>query len=204
MKYLCALFIAMLVMMGNAPVSRAAEKFRLDKNHTVIEFDVSYLLLARVHGRFDEFAGSFVIDRDHPAQSRADIAIQTASVNTGNQNRDADISGPRFFNSAHYPTMVFHSNNVTIYPDNSGQITGDLTLLGVTQSVTLDLLSLPGTDKNMAGGFEVAGKIKRSDFGMNKSALPVGNIVTLRVCYNLATCPASRHPRRAATSRYND
>ena len=153
MKWPGILFVAALIIAGGANAAGAAEKFALDKDRTYVGFEVSYLILVRVSGRFDDFKGSFIIDREHPENSRADIVIQTASVNTGIEARDADIRGPGLFNAAVHPTMIFHSRKIEMEPDNTGRITGDLTLLGITKPVTLTLVKEPGDDKDFADGF---------------------------------------------------
>ena len=190
-------------MTSGAYASGVAEKFSLDKDHTTVGFNVSYLVLARVTGHFDDFKGAFVIDDEHPENSRADIVIQTASVKTGIKAWDADIRGPGLFNAALHPTMVFHSNSVQMGPDNTGQIAGNLTLLGITKPVILDLVKMPGADKSLIGGYKVTGKIKRSDFGMNAFIQPIGNVVTLLVCYNVEQCTSEEARQERDKPRYN-
>jgi polyisoprenoid-binding protein YceI len=189
----------------------APEKFILDKDHTYVGFDVSYLILARVSGRFDDFQGSFVINREHPEKNRADIIIKTGSVNTGIKTRDEDIRGPGLFNANRHPTMVFHSQKIELGPDNTGVMNGDLTLLGITKPVTMDIFRIPdpkfkgsGKDESFAGGFKATGKIKRSDFGMNAYIRPIGNTVTLYVCYNMIECGGEDTDQKKIKPRYND
>lgn len=203
MRRFGAVLIAALMIISGVQTARAAEEFSLDKDRTTIGFNVSYLLLARVSGRFDDFKGSFIIDREHPEKSRADIIIQTASVNTGFKTWDADIRGPGLFNVALHPTMVFHSDKIELRADNTGQITGDLTLLGITKPVALDLVKGAGADKGFANGFKVTGEIKRSDFGMNAFIQPIGNVVTLLVCYNIADCREDDPYKNKGPARYN-
>lgn len=202
MKRLGVILVVAFIIAGGADASSAVEKFNLDKDHTTVGFNVSYLVLARMSGRFDDFNGSFIIDREHPENSRADIIIQTASVNTGIKARDADIRGPGLFNADRYPTMVFHSDAIQMRLDNTGQITGDLTLLGITKPVRLNFTKVPGEDKNLTNGYIVTGQIKRSDFGMNAFIRPIGNIVTLLVCYNMAECD-SDDAGQQNKARYN-
>jgi polyisoprenoid-binding protein YceI len=81
--------------------------------------------------------------------------------------------------------MVFHSNTIEIEPDNTGRMTGDLTLLGITKPVILTFVKMPGKDKRLSNGYKITGVIKRSDFGMNGFIRPIGNVVTLLVYYNI-------------------
>ncbi len=197
MKRFAAFLITILMMTGGAYAYGVVEKFSLDKSRTFVGFNVSYLVLARVSGRFGDFKGSFVIDRKQPKNSRADIIIQTASVDTGYAARDADIRGPDLFDAERYPTMVFHSNTIEMVTDEIGHVTGDLTLLGITKPVTLSLTKRPGLDKSLTNGYKVTGQIKRSDFGMNAFIRPIGNVVTLVVCYNMEACtPEDAQPEK--------
>lgn len=189
----------------------APEKFILNKDHTYVGFDVSYLILARVSGHFDDFQGSFVINPEHPEKNRADIIIKTGSVNTGIKTWDEDIRGPGLFNAIQYPTMVFHSQKVEMETDNSGVLTGHLTLLGITKPVTMDIVRIPdpafkgtGMDDSFAEGFKVTGKIKRSDFGMNAYIRPIGNTVTLYVCYDMIKCGGEDTNQEKIKPRYNN
>lgn len=201
MKRFGTLLLATLFIVGSAQSCLAAETFILDHDHTTIGFNVSYLLVSHVSGQFDDFKGSFIIDRENHENSRADIIIQTASVDTGIKARDADIRGPGLFNAALYPTMVFHSSAMLVGPDNTGQITGDLTLLGITKPVRLDFVKVPGKDESLTNGYKVIGQIKRSDFGMNAFVRPIGNVVTLLVCYNVEICTTDNKQRDKP--RYN-
>ncbi len=203
MKRFAALLITMLLITSGTYASGVAEKFSFDKDHTTVGFNVSYLLLARVSGRFDDFKGSFVIDHENPENSRADIVIQTASVDTGIKARDADIRGPGLFNADRYPTMVFHSDKIEMITNDTGRMTGDLTLLGITKPVTLDLVKMPGQDKSLINGYKVTGQIKRSDYGMNAFIRPIGNVVTLLVCYNMEECSSGDTDQNKAKPRYN-
>ncbi len=204
--------LLIITFVAASSVAQAApEKFILDKNHTYVGFDVSYLIVARVSGRFDDFQGSFIIDREHPEKNRADIIIKTGSVDTGIKTRDEDIRGPGLFNAVQYPTMVFHSNKIELGPDNTGVMTGNLTLLGITKPVTMNIVRIPdlkfngpGKDKSFAGGFKVTGKIKRTDFGMNAYIRPIGNTVTLYVCYDMVKCGGENTNQEKIKPKYND
>jgi polyisoprenoid-binding protein YceI len=188
-----------------------SEKFSLSKDLTYIGFDVSYLLLFRATGRFNDFDGVFIIDHVHPEGSRADIIIKTTSVSTGDKLRDSDIRGPALFDAEKYPEMVFHSDKVQIGSDNKGFITGALTLRGVTRPVTMKIIRVPGVsapentrEKSFSDGFLVTGEIKRSDFGMNNYIRPIGDIVTLYVCYKLEKCDSLYTQNRKTTYQYNN
>ena len=204
MKLFSALFIAVIITLGLAQACLAAEKFNLDKDDTTIRFHVSYFILTTVSGHFNDFAGSFVIDRDNLEKSSVDIVIQTDSVDTGFAARDSEIRGPGLFNAALYPEMRFHSHIFEIRPeDNAGHIIGELRLHGVTKPMVLDLHQVAGKHNSDTVGFVVTGQIKRSDFGMDGFKVPVGDIVTLLVCYNVQDCKAPDTKPEMYKPQYN-
>ena len=210
MRFFRIILAAVLVMMAaSASAQPVPGKYSLDKDLTHVGFHVGYFLVLRVTGRFDDFGGAFVIDRAHPENNRANIVIQTASVDTGVESRNRHIRGPGFFNATQYPDMTFTSDNIELGPDNMGEIRGSLTLRGVTKPVTLHLVRIPAANgarsgSGFADGFVVTGKIDRSDFGMTDDVAPVGNIVTLFLCYKAETCGGMDNTRRKnAESRYN-
>jgi polyisoprenoid-binding protein YceI len=162
------------------PLSAAAqvENYVIDPYHTHPHFDVEHLGTAMIRGRFDKTAGKFSIDR--AAKTGAlEVVIQTASVNTGDNDRD---SRPRtrdehlrtadFFNVAEFPTMTFRSTAVKFAGDNPDTIEGNLTLLGISKPVVLKVERWKcGPDPRTQGkrfqcGGNVTGSFKRSDHGM--------------------------------------
>lgn len=198
-----------IALTGSANAS--VKKFSLDKDHTYVGFDVSYLLLGHVSGHFNDFQGSFVINSEFSEKNRADIIIKTGSVDTGIKARDEDIRGSGLFNADQYPTMVFHSKKIEIGSDNTGFMAGDLTLLGITKPVTMNIVRIPdpkfispGKDGTFSGSFKVTGKIKRSDFGMNAYIRSIGNTVTLYVCYDMIKCGREDTNQEMIKPRYNN
>jgi len=141
----------------------------LDKNHSAVLFVVRHLGLTNVRGRFDRFDATLDVEADlaHVAVT-ADIDL--SSVDTGNADRDAHLRSTDFFDTEQHPSMTFRSTEVT----GSGsdyELTGDLTIAGVTQSVTLDV-EFNGTevfpaDQSTHAGFSAKGEIRRSAFGID-------------------------------------
>ncbi len=181
-----------------------------DKNLTYVGFNIRYLLILHISGHFNDFKGDFIIDRDHPENSHADIIVKTTSVDTGVESRNRDIRGPALFDADKYPEMIFHSDKIKLGPDNTGLITGNLTLRGVTKPITLALLEIPDVaarqnkrDDAYTGGFIVTGEIKRSDFGMNSFIRPIGDVVTLFVCYKMKKCDNLHTQAQKTQYRYN-
>jgi polyisoprenoid-binding protein YceI len=202
---------AYIVIMNSTLAFASPEKYVFDKNLTYVGFVINYLAIFPVTGRFYDFQGSFIIDHEDPEKNRADIIIKTASIDVGSEERNIDIRGPDLFNSNKYPKMIFRSDKIELASDDTGRITGDLTLLGVTKPVTLDFVKVsvvnaPETrkDSRFSSGFAVTGKIKRSDFGLNSDILPIGDTVTLLVCYRLEKCNSSYTRRQAIKPLYNE
>lgn len=146
----------------------------LDAAHTEIAFVARHAMVTKVRGKFDEFDAKVVIDEENPANNSATATIKTASVNTGNADRDGHVRGEDFFNVEEFPEMTFTS---TGFDATAGTVTGDLTLKGITKPVTLDV-EVFGVEEdpfgNVRAGFEASTKINRKDFGVDFQA-PLGS-----------------------------
>lgn len=148
----------------------------LDPAHTEIGFVARHAMVTKVRGNFEEFEGSAVVDQADPAASVVKAVIKTASVNTGNADRDGHVRGDDFFAVEQFPEMTFESTSFDIHGE-TGTVTGDLTLKGVTKPVTLDV-EIFGVEEDPFGntriGFEATTKINRKDFGVDFQA-PLGS-----------------------------
>jgi polyisoprenoid-binding protein YceI len=134
-----------------------------------------------VPGEFRDYDGSFSFDPDKPLASKVSVVIQAASINTANDMRDKHLQSPDFFDVNKFPTLEFVSKKILKGDgDNQYKVVGDLTIHGVTKSVTLDATYL-GKDTLMGAkiiGFSAATKIDRRDFGLTWSKiLESGNLM---------------------------
>lgn len=169
-----------------APLAAAAqaENYVIDPFHTVPYFETDHLGFATMRGRFDRATGKFSIDRAAKSGS-VEIEIPTASVNTGDtdragrpRTRDEHLKNADFFNTQEFPTITFKSTRVVFKGDEPAAVEGNMTMLGVTRPVTLNLERWKcGSDMRTQGkryqcGGNASGSFKRSDFGM-KFGLPV-------------------------------
>ena len=149
-----------------------AGTWTLDPAHSSVGFTVRHMMVSKVRGRFTDFSADIVTAAD-PLQSRFDATVQMASIETGDANRDGHLRTNDFFDIEQFPTMTFRTTGIT----GSGsdyEITGDLTIRGVTKSVTFDLeYGGFGTDPwgNTRAGFTMTGTINRKDFGMTYNAV---------------------------------
>ena len=139
----------------------------IDPVHSSINFSVRHLMVSKVRGKFDNFSGAIVVAEDGTPSLSAEIAVD--SVNTGNDQRDAHIKSPDFFDVETYPTARFASTTVQSEGDNY-ILNGELTLKGVTQPITLELEFngvSPGMGHGEVAGFEASVVLNRKDFGID-------------------------------------
>lgn len=166
--------------------AQAADTFAIDPDHTNIIFAVGHFGYSRVIGQFQEFEGSFVFDQDDVTRSSVEVTVMADSADTDHEARDKHLKSPDFFNAVEFPEVTFTSTAVEKTGDNTGRITGDLTLLGVTKPVTLDVTfnkiaphPLPNYNGVVVAGFTARTTIKRSDWGMSKFTPALGDEVEL-------------------------
>jgi polyisoprenoid-binding protein YceI len=164
-----------------APAS--AEKYILDKPHTQIIFVVNHMGFSNSYGKFTDYSGEINFDEAQPEKGDVNVTIQTASLDLDDEKWNEHMKTKDFFNVEQFPTMTFKSTKVEKTGDKTANITGDLTLLGVTKPVTLSTtLSKAGKhpmkDAN-AAGFTATADIKRSDFGMTNGIPMVSDDVKI-------------------------
>lgn len=172
------------LLLGLSATALAAETFRVDGEHASVVFKVKHLNMSWVWGRFNQVAGRFTLDEQAPASSRFELTIQAASVDTGNERRDRHLRNADFFDAGQFPHIRFVSAAVRKLDEARWEVTGDLTLHGVTRAQTLTITKLgAGQDpwNNYRCGGEATFTIKRSDFGMGGLLDLVGDEVTLMV-----------------------
>ncbi|HJQ36715.1 MAG TPA: YceI family protein [Thermoanaerobaculia bacterium] len=170
MKLIRSLLITALVatpMFAQAPAA-SKEAWSIDKSHSNATFKVRHLM-ANVTGSFKDFDADIQLDRANPANSSVEFTIQAASINTGNDNRDNHLKSPDFFDVAKFPTLSFKSTSVKAKSKNSFDVTGNLTIHGVTKQVTLPVEFL-GFGKDPRGndkaGFSIETTVNRKDYGI--------------------------------------
>lgn len=166
------LFAAALLTAAVFTVPALAEPvaYKLDPSHTAVAFSVNHLGFSTVLGRFNTVAGNLVFDQANVANSKVDVTIDAASVDTNFAKRDDHLRSGDFFNTKEFAKLTFKSTKVEKTGDNTGTVTGDLTLLGVTKPVTLTVTfnkaGVSAASKLDTVGFSARGTVKRSDFGM--------------------------------------
>lgn len=151
----------------------------IDPSHSTVGFSVRHLGLSKVRGRFGSFTGDVVVAED-PARSSVEVSVDVTSIDTNDAKRDEHLRANDFFDAPSHPTMTFRSTSVT-GAGSEWQVTGDLTIRGVTRSVTLDT-TFEGTATDPWGGsraaFSATGEVDREDFGMTwNAALETGGVL---------------------------
>jgi polyisoprenoid-binding protein YceI len=143
--------------------------YRLDTMHSQVLFSITHLGLTDYYGRFDKLAGTLNFNGNNPEKSATNISIDTNSVDTPS-NRLNDTLKTDIFSSAQFPTATFKATSVARTGPDTGRITGDLTIKGVTKPVVLDAVFMGSGQDPLNGGyalgFHATGTIKRSDYGM--------------------------------------
>ena len=154
--------------------------WNIDPSHSNVNFHVKHLGIATVRGAFNDFEGTLELAEDL-ASSKAYGTVQVASVDTNEDARDEHLRSADFFDAENHPQLTFQSTEIKQVDDDELEITGDLTIHGVTKPVTFQA-EITGTEVDPWGndrvGLEVNGKIDRSDFEMRfNQALGSGNVM---------------------------
>jgi polyisoprenoid-binding protein YceI len=156
----------------------------IDPAHSSIELAVKHMMFTTVRGRFKDFKGTVTVDEQNPDNSRVDVEIVAASLDTGSPDRDAHLRSADFLDVGNHPSLTFRSKNVAGAMKVEGDrftVTGDLTIRGTTMEVTLDAqFEGIGTDPwgGTRAGARATAKIDRRDWGLKwNQALETGGIL---------------------------
>ena len=153
----------------------------LDPAHTRIGFVARHAMVTKVRGSFNEFEGTAVLDGANPASSHAEVTIKAASIDTRNAQRDEHLRSNDFLAMQEHPEITFISTGVRQVGETTFELTGDLTIRGVTKSVTIPFtFEGAATDPfgNLRAGFEGSVAINRKDWGVNwNAALEGGGVL---------------------------
>lgn len=172
---------------GLASSSAAAvETYTIDPVHSAVGFSIRHFV-AKVPGKFSKFSGTITVDRANPQNSSAEATIDVASVNTDNQKRDDHLRNADFFEVAKFPTMTFKSIAWKKTGTDTFEVTGNLTLKGVSKPVVLKVTSLgfgPGMGGAMLSGWEATTTINKAEFNLKDPPMldaALGDDVTITI-----------------------
>jgi polyisoprenoid-binding protein YceI len=155
--------------------------YQFDPAHTRIGFVARHAMVTSVRGSFREFEGTAHINAEDPTKSTAQVKINVASITTHQDQRDAHLRSPDFFDVEKYPEMTFSSTAVDQVDDDTYRMTGDLTVKDVTRPVTIEI-TYNGSAKdpfgNLRAGFEGKAQVNRKDWGLTwNAALETGGFL---------------------------
>lgn len=163
--------VAALTLIWTPMVLAAASTYKVDGSHSAVVFRVKHMNVAYFYGRFNEVSGRFVFDDTVPSNGTLKITINADSVDTDDPRRDDFLKGPDFFDAKKHPELTFKSTKIEPAGADKLKVTGNMTVRGITKSITVDL-ERTGEGKDPWGGyragFETVFQIKRSEYGMSQ------------------------------------
>jgi len=177
--------VLMGLLLTASSVFAATNTYTIDPAHTTFGFTVKHMMISQVPGNFDKFDGHITYNSADLVNSKADVTIQVASINTRNDQRDGHLKSPDFFDAAKFPAITFVSTKFT-----PGAIIGNLTMKGTTKEVTIPV-TISGPVKTMMGGTAIgiigSVTVNRQDYGINwnktldQGGLAVSNDVVVNI-----------------------
>ena len=166
---------------ATSALSQLTGTYTIDPAHSRLGFVARHAMVTKVRGAFNEFEGTAVLDGDNPANSSAQVTIQAKSVDTRQPQRDDHLRSNDFFAMDEFPLITFVSTGARQVDDTNFELTGDLTVKGVTKSITIPF-EYQGAAQDPFGnsrvGFEGSVAINRKDFGVSfNAALETGGVL---------------------------
>lgn len=178
--------IVLVASLNAFAAAQATDTYAIDPVHTQVLFFVNHLGYSNSQGEFLKFDGSYRFHRADWGGASVNVTIDTASLSMNDDAWDKHLKSPDFFNVEKYPQMSFRSTKVEKIGDNTGRIDGELTLLGVTKPVTLDVRFNKAAEfpmnKKFKSGFSATTTIKRSEWGLSYGVpFGIGDDVDIRL-----------------------
>jgi polyisoprenoid-binding protein YceI len=173
--------LAAAIALASWPAVLPAASYQIDSAHSVAGFTVRHMMVSNVSGGFSKLSGTVDFDANNPWQSKVEVTIDAASVDTRNSGRDNELRSANFFDVASYPTITFKSTRVDKAGEGKYRVVGNLTMHGITKEVVLDVDG-PTPEVQAQGSFHAGAsattKIDRKDFGITYNrALDSGGAV---------------------------
>ena len=179
-KTFAALALGSMIFAGQA----AAADYVIDREgqHAFVNFKISHMGFSWLYGTFKDFEGSFSFDAEQPEASQVEVTLKTASLDSNHAERDKHLGSDDFLNVAKHPTATFKSTSVKSTGEGTADITGDLTLNGVTKPVVIAAKFIGEGDDPWGGyraGFEGTTTLKLKDFNIKMDLGPASQTVDL-------------------------
>jgi polyisoprenoid-binding protein YceI len=174
--------MVLLVSLSSAPAWPAT--YQLDPSHTVQQFEIDHFWVFTQRGQFDRAHGTLEYDAEQHTGS-LEVVIEAGSLATGNEERDATLKGPGWFDVSRYPTLSFRSQRFLFEQDRLVAIEGELTMHGVTQPMRLEVDRIKCGSNPLSSkwrcGADARGTLQRSRYGIRSSLPYIGDEVRLRI-----------------------
>jgi polyisoprenoid-binding protein YceI len=159
----------------------AKSVWTVDKSHSSLEFTVKHMMISKVRGVFNEFDAVLEADPNDLTDAKIEFSVTVNTIDTRNEDRDNHLRSNDFFDMENHPKMTFVATEIKRKSGDNYDVTGDLTLRGVTKPVTFDM-TMEGVNKdpwgNEVAGFSGTGKLNRKDFGLVwNAALETGGVL---------------------------
>jgi len=159
----------------------ATHRWNIDSSHSGAQFAVRHMVISKVRGIFERWAGTIDFDPSKPEASKVSVRIEAASVNTNEPQRDQHLRSADFFDVEKYPAITFESSRIESRGEDRYRVLGELTIHGVTRPVELDAEYLGGGKDpwgNERIGFFAKTSLNRKDFGLNwNQVLETGGVL---------------------------
>jgi polyisoprenoid-binding protein YceI len=183
MKKLIALTLTLFS--SSLIASAEVETYEIDPVHSSVKFSIRHFV-AKTTGKFNQFEGTILVDREDWSKSSVNATISVTSVDTANEKRDAHLQEDEYFDSAKHPQITFQSTKWEPAPgqENTFKVTGDLTMLGNTKEVVLEAKILgfgPGMNGAYLSGWEVTTQLDRTEWGISGGQPAVGAEVDVMI-----------------------
>lgn len=179
--------IAIAALFSATLASAQVETYEIDPVHSTVAFKIRHLGISWVNGNFGEFGGTVAFDPAKPENSTAHITVKATSVDTRNSKRDTHLRSDDFFDVAKHAALEFKSTAVKKTGDTTYEVTGNLSILGVSKPITVtftDLGKATGPQGEARRGGETSFSLKRTDFGMSKNVGPIGEEVQVTLAFS--------------------
>lgn len=166
-----------------AQTAPAADEFKLDPVHSSLLFKIKHMGVSYTWGKFKSPEGKITWDSADPTKSRIEVTAKAANISTDNTKRDEHLKSPDFFDAKQFPTLSFKSTAIKPAGENKYDVTGDLTIRGVTKpiTVTLEHVGTASGERGTKTGFDGQLVINRQDFGVAFMPQAIGNDVEIHV-----------------------
>jgi polyisoprenoid-binding protein YceI len=178
---IAAALLAVLTI-GPSSAASARSHWSIDPARTRISFSIDAIGYPRTDGQFRRFDGRITVDFDHPDQSGVSFHVQSQSIDVGSESFGDFLRGDAFLNAGRFKEIVFNSTAIEKIDEHHIRVAGDLTMLGVTRPLTVDVeVSRPAGQLHARLGFTARAKINRLEFGMNSGFPMISRDVDLMV-----------------------